>query len=278
MSETHDGAAPAVTEDTAAVLTDATETEAPATAEDGDLGDDAAAETDAGDEGEQPKRKQTVQERINEKTRLQREAERERDYWREQAMRTQQPQPRQEPKAAAEDAEPDPNDYEHGELDARFIREHATYHAKKAFREEQARTEAERTRSQQLSAFETAADAEAQKHPDFYDVVGRDFGRTAAVCTPVMSDAIVASPDGPTLAYHLAKNPAEARRIAALTPLAQAVELGRLSAKLASPPAPTAKTATDAPAPTPQVRGQGGRFTVAPDTDDFAAFEKQFGP
>jgi len=274
MSETNEGAAQAVTEDTAAVLTDVAEDQAPAQAEEGDTGDDAAAATDETQEGQQPKPRRSAQERINEAIRAQREAERERDFFREQAMR--QAPPKQEAKPA-EDAEPDPNNYEHGELDARFIREHAIYHAKQAFREEQAQAEAQRAQVNRVSTFNQAAEAAAAKHPDFYNVVGHDFGRVAALCTPVMSDAVLENKAGPELAYHLAQNPSEARRIAALTPLAQAMELGALAHRLASPPAPTAKTATDAPAPTPQVRGAGGQFKPAPDTEDFEAFRRTYG-
>ena len=275
MSEAHDGTAQPVAEN-AAPVDQVAEDQATATAEDGDTGDDAAAAGDQTEgDGQQPKPRKSPQERIDEVTRARREAERDRDYWREQALANQQPaKPARE---TAEDAEPDPSDYEHGELDARFIRDHATYHAKRTFREENAQAEAQRQRQGQLATFEAKADAFSEKTPDYYDVVGSDFGKVARLCTPVMGDAILASEAGPELAYHLAKSPSEARRIAALNPLAQAMELGKLAQRLASPPAPTPKTATDAPAPTPQVRGAGGRFTVAADTDDFAAFEKQYG-
>jgi hypothetical protein len=273
MSEPIEGAAPAVTEDTAAVLTDVAEDQAAAPAEEGDTGDDAAADGEANADGETPqKRKQTYQERINEKTRLQREAERERDYWREQALRTQQPQQpqRQEP---AQDAEPDPSNYEHGELDARFIREHAIYHAKQAFREEQAQAEA-RNRTQ--TAIQTFAQRVGEQFPEG-EPAGLARLRTLPELSPVVQETIFDSDIGPKLADHLGQNLSELHRISALPPIKQARELAKLELKLASPPAPTAKTATDAPAPTPQVRGAGGQFKPAPDTNDFAAFERTYG-
>jgi hypothetical protein len=104
--------------------------------------------------------------------------------------------------------------------------------------------------------------------------VGRNYERAANLCTDAMREAIISSEDGPAVAYHLASNPDEARRIAALDPVSQIRALGRLEAKLSTPAAPTAKTATDAPMPTTQVRGAGGRFGTSPDTQDFAAFEK----
>jgi hypothetical protein len=76
------------------------------------------------------------------------------------------------------------------------------------------------------------------------------------------------------VAYHLATNPGEARRIASLDQISQVRELGKLEAKLSAPPAPQVKLKTDAPDPPNVVRGNGGRFEAAPDTTDFAAFER----
>lgn len=270
MTTETEGAPEGVTEDTTAADQVADQTDAQV--EEGDTGDDAAAATTEG-EGEQPaKPRKSVQERINEAVKAQREAEREREYWREQALRSQPaPKAAQQP---TEDAEPDPSDYEHGELDARFIREHAIFHAKKAFREEQAANEA-RNRTQ--TAIQTFEQRIEEQFPDG-EPEGLARLRTLPELSPVVQETIFDSDIGPKLADHLGKNIRELQRISALPPIKQARELAKLELKLASPPAPTPKTATDAPAPTPQVRGAGGRFTVAPDTDDFAAFEKQFGP
>ena len=51
-----------------------------------------------------------------------------------------------------------------------------------------------------------------------------------------MAHAITASDNGPQLAYHLGKNPAEADRIASLPPAMQLMELGKLEAKLTAKP------------------------------------------
>jgi hypothetical protein len=276
MTTETEGAPEGVTEDTAAAV----EVEADEILADEQAGDDAAADDEG--QAEQPKPKKTTQERINEVTKARREAERreeqsrrDAEYWREQALRTAPQTPAREP--ASEDAEPDPANYEHGELDARFIREHATYHARKAFREETANAEAKKQQRDRLDTFESAAKTAAAKHADFFEVVGRDYSRAAALCTPAMSEAILDSEHGPDLAYHLATNPDEARRIAALDPISQVRNLGRLEARFAEPAKLTPKTATDAPAPTPHVRGVAGRFTVDGSTTDFAAFEKLAG-
>lgn len=96
----------------------------------------------------------------------------------------------------------------------------------------------------------------AEKYPDFEAVTGAD----SLPITDTMGYMIVTREDGPEIAYYLGKNPQEAARIAALTvpgqtfpaghpraglPLsdavAQAFELGRIAAKLASA-APTGST------------------------------------
>lgn len=273
MDTTDNGAPEGVIEDTAAAVTDAAETDAQAQGEE-QSGDDAAAAAEPG-EGEQPKPRKSAQERIDEVTKARREAERvaeearrDAEYWREQAMR-HQPQAQQ----PAEEGEPDPASYEHGELDARFIADRATYHALKTFREEQARQTAQTRMQTQLQTFEARL---SEQFPEG-EPVGVQRLRALRELSPAIQEVILDSEIGPKLADHLGTNPRELTRISALTPLQQARELTKLEMKLASPPAPTPKTATDAPAPTPQVRGAGGRFTVAPDTDDFAAFEKQFG-
>lgn len=60
-----------------------------------------------------------------------------------------------------------------------------------------------------------------------------------------MAQAIVESDVGPEIVYHLSHNPAEAARIAALSPLSQARELGKLEVQLASKPPVKASNAPE---------------------------------
>ena len=59
--------------------------------------------------------------------------------------------------------------------------------------------------------------------------------------TQDMAQAIVHSPNGPHIAYHLGKNPEEATRIAKLPPAQQLFEIGSISARLAAPKANVSK-------------------------------------
>lgn len=277
MSENHEGAPEGVTQDTTAAEQVADQTLAQG---DEQFGDDAPAETEG--QAPAPKPKKSVQERIDELTAARREAERDRDFYREQALRqTDAPTnaPRSQAEYVDEDPAPSPDEFEYGENDARFIRAHATWEARREVSrqfEERAARQAEEAERQR---FNERAMSYADATPDFFDVVGQDFGRAAAVMTPVMQQAARTAEEAPAVAYHLAKHPAEARRIAALNPFAQAVEIGKLAARFGAQPAsrPTPQHATNAPEPPPQVRGPGGRFKPSPDTDDFAAFEKTYG-
>lgn len=266
MSETYDdGAATADAEDTSAAdqATDQTLDQG-----DDQSGDDAAAE--AGDEdGDKPKPRRSAQERIDELTRDKREREREVEYWKAKATQSDpKPETRAEPEDA--DPEPDPADYRYGETDPGYTKELGKWSARQEFarlsQESEQRTQA-RTVEQSWNERQQAF---AKDKADYYDQVNR---QDLPITRP-MADAIRTSDAGPAVAYHLATNPDEARRIAGLTPLAQIREIGRIEARLETPPRGQIKTASDAPPPPTQVRGQGGRFAISPDTSDFAAFEK----
>lgn len=94
------------------------------------------------------------------------------------------------------------------------------------------------------TAFQAATkDYEAVVGP-FVDDELQSFSKPARM-------AIVESEVGPALLYHLAQNPDEADRIAKLSPVRQAAELGKLEAKVSMP----AKRTTNAPPPAAHTSG-----------------------
>jgi hypothetical protein len=265
MTDTSTPAAEAVVEETPAAETEAAETATDQT------GEDAPAATDEG-EGEQPKPKKSAAERIAEITAARREAEREAEYWKARATQAQAPTPPKEAQPKAEDSEPDPADYTYGDTDAAYIRDSATYHATKA-----ARAEFQRE-AQQRQAQSAAQDFERRVATTFPDgePVGvktlRQIAQTQGI-PEAIGVVITNSEAGPQLANHLGANPVELDRISRLSPAMQAYEMAKIEARIT---APKAKTTTTAPDPAPQVRGAGGQFKVAPDTDDFEAFDKAY--
>ena len=82
------------------------------------------------------------------------------------------------------------------------------------------------------AAWQKQVEAITKDHPDFDEVVYSDDFH----CTPAMMEAIVQDDNGAKIAYHLATNPAEAEKIAAMTPVRQIAAIGRLSDKIVSAP------------------------------------------
>lgn len=187
---------------------------------------------------------------------------------------------------------PDPADYQYGELDTKFIADTARFETLKTLREEDQRRQIE-SRSQRESAAQHEAAAKYQsfetagltRYDDFHEVVTESAQRGEWSLSPILASLLVDSDNGPDIAYHLASNPAEAAKVFAMTPAQQARWFGQRDAVLASAPGATGRTVdtsrviSQAPdVPRREARGTGSRQQVAPDTTDFAAFEKLAQP
>ena len=214
-----------------------------------------------------PKPKKSAKERIDELTAARRTAERDAEYWREQAMRHAPAAPAPAPQPVQ--GKPDPSQYVEGAYDPAYIEDLTDWKA------EQTVSRVIQTRDRATSvqqAVQTFDQRAAQMFPD-----GEPAGLTALRRAPSLPEAvqeiILSSENGPKLADHLGSNPGEFARLSAMSPPKQAYELAKIEQRLMTQP----KTNTTAPEPTPTARGNGGRFQVNPDTSDFAAFEKQYG-
>lgn len=270
MSEAHDGAPEGVTETLHDAHIDDAQNETSAADALAEPGDDATAEPEAS-EGDPPRKKPSVQDRIDELTR-DKHAERRRAEAAERELERlrgdAKPKDAEQPK---EDAEPDPADYTYGETDPAYIKELGAWSARQQFAKLSREAEQSNQRRTVEQTWNDRQQSFAKTTPDYENVIGGNWD-----CSAPMADAIRTSDVGPAVAYHLAKNPEEARRIAGLNPLAAIRAIGRLEARFdtTSQAKPTGKPASDAPIPPPQLRGAGGRFTTPPDTQDFAAFER----
>lgn len=103
--------------------------------------------------------------------------------------------------------------------------------------------EAHQQQTQVLESHRDREETARDKYDDYEDVV---YNPKLAI-TPIMAQTIQASDMGPDVAYYLGTNPKEAERIARMPAIAQAKEIGRLEAKIAS--APPVKRTTSAPTP-----------------------------
>ena len=106
-----------------------------------------------------------------------------------------------------------------------------------------AQREVQKQQAKIVEAYGEAEEKARDKYDDFEEVV---YNPKLRITNP-MAEAIQSSDAGPDLAYWLGSNPKEAERIANLSPLMQAKEIGRIEAKLSDNP-PVKKT-TSAPTP-----------------------------
>lgn len=127
--------------------------------------------------------------------------------------------------------------------------------------EEVNRREAGRQQAEVDSIF-ADREEDARERYDDYDQIARGNHPV----TNEMALAIKTSDKGPDIAYWLGSNPKEASRIAALHPLQQAREIGKIEAKLASEP--PVKKSTSAPAPITPVTTNRTPTSESYDTTD----------
>jgi hypothetical protein len=100
-------------------------------------------------------------------------------------------------------------------------------------------------------AYQDREEEARNKYDDFEQVAYN----TNLRITDAMAETIRASDVGPDVAYYLGANPKEADRIARLTPLLQAREIGKIEVKVTDNP-PVKKTSS-APAPISPVTARG---------------------
>lgn len=195
--------------------------------------------------------------RIDELTRYRREAERERDYWREMALRSNpQPVKADEPAAPPQASKiPTLADFEYDE--SKYQTALIEFTKAEARREAEAVLKAEREREAQERAVKTWTEKAAEfakSKPDYAEKVNDP---TLPISTPMVK-AIQASEIGPEVAYHLAENRDLAAEIARLPADAAAFAIGRLEGRLlaqkeASKAAAPRAAVSQAPPPPPRI-------------------------
>jgi hypothetical protein len=186
--------------------------------------------------------------------------------------------------AKAGEGSPDPSKFEYGELDPKYIAALARYEtgqalAAHAATEDQSRqaVAADAKRQEATEKADKLTRAGIDLHDDFDEVVMQGAREGRWDLSQTMGELLLDSEFGPQIAYDLAKNPAESRRVAQLTPSQQAAYFGKQEAKFeAAQPSQASKTpkTPQAPPPPKTPRGGSGSNTVGADSSDFAAVEK----
>jgi hypothetical protein len=166
----------------------------------------------------------------------------------------------QKPQYKPDDSEPTIDKFENFD---QYVAAKAEYIAKKQI--ESTLTEREKRQSAEREAAERTKTAESwnkrvasatAEMPDFEDVLAS----SDVPMTPAMQQAIMESDIGPRLAYHLAKNPEEAEKIAGMNPIGAIRALGRIEERLANSK-PQVKT-TETP---PPIKPTGAASSVTKD-------------
>lgn len=228
---------------------EAAQTEDPAPSET----EDSSAEQPEGE-----KKPKGVQKRIDELTSNWRTAERDRDYWRELALKSQQePEKPKEPQQPQPQGKPQLEQYESYDQYVEALAEWKYEERAKADQERQSRQQQEQTQQERLRSFQQRAQTVRETHPDFDQVVGNP----ALPISQAMADAAYSSEKGPEILYHLGQNPQEAEQIYRMSPVEAAMAIGRLEASVSRP----ARNQTGAPPPIEPVEGGSGTQTSDPD-------------
>jgi hypothetical protein len=187
-----------------------------------------AAEEQAQETGEQPEpKKKSFQERADELTRKRRDAERERDYWRQVALEKdqairQQTKPERPAEIPGMPPEPDQDQFD---TTAAYVNAMILWHDNRKEIVTRAMRQQEEKQKALQTFFDRASEIRAE-HEDFDTVV------ETPPLTDSMRSALMRSDNGPLVAYYLGNNHAESTRICNLPLELQLVELGKLEAKL----------------------------------------------
>lgn len=226
-------------------------------------GEDEESE-DEGDSKDLPKKPlKGFKKRIDKLSRRVSDTERERDYWKQEALRAKTLEVKVEtPKEAKAEGKPKADDFDTHE---EYVEKLATWNIDQRLKEQDAKQRETQTKTEQqrlVDDFRSRIKTLAEKHEDFEDVMESvdDIQMSIAV-----QQLLLDSKNGHELSYHLAKNREEFERICKLPPLAAAREMGKFEAKYLKAPEETEpkqiKT-TKAPAPINPVGSKGSAPTV----------------
>lgn len=262
-------------------------------------GEEETAEEEEDSKPKGKKKKNSVQDRIDELTAARREAEREADRWRaiaEERERNQNKGKEEESNTKDSNAEPevaapdvtDKDKYPLGDLDPQYQADLLDYKLEQRI----AQLEKERQTSEQQKAeqarqaalqqeWETKMQDAETRHENYRETVASLEGEFKGVDPAhgqFIAETVMRMENGPDVLYHLATNPDTVREIINSNPVNAALALGRLEASLATDSGPKRKVKeTKAPPPPKSVnKGNKVSLSVKPDTDDLDAFEDVF--
>lgn len=245
-----------------ATASEAVENNSEATAEQTTGADEAGQADDAGEAAEEPsKRVPWFQKRIDEVTAKKYEAEREAAYWKGVAESKGTPQAQTQPAA---ETLPTLEQFDYDE--ARYqqaLAEAIEKRTERALDQRLSQREQQRTEEQKNSDAIAKIKAGGAKFPDFIAAV------SGIAATEAVRDFALADDNAASVLYEIGKDPEASARFNTLSPVQQAIELGR---RAATPKATTSRTI--APPPPQTVAGIVSGIGKTPDEMSMAEYAK----
>lgn len=224
----------------------------PASAEQTQAPSESTTETVETQQQEQPRDEQGrfVQKRINELTRARREAERERDFYRQQAEQFSRQQPQQHAHSE-QDKAPSLADYKSVEEWGAAVASHAAKAALSQAEQRFAQHDQQRQQDSLRQTFEQKEAAFAATNADYYERVSEMA--SVVQFQPEVLEVLATSDHGPAVAHYLANHLDEADALSRMSPHVAAAQIARLEGRLSAPK--PAKPVSNAPEPAPKVGG-----------------------
>lgn len=203
----------------------------------------STAEQEVQAEDSSPEEPKGFQKRINEITREKYDAIRE-------VERLKQELAKRDSKPVADEPAKSLADFDYDEAKfAQYVVDTATAKAMEKFQSQTTEKQTEQVRQHMERQFRAQEKAFADATPDYYDLAWSN-----PMVSDAMAEAIMQMESGPEVAYYLAKNQDASEKLMRLSPVTAAVELGRISERLAAQRSAKGKSVTDAPEPPPKLK------------------------
>lgn len=154
--------------------------------------------------------------------------------------------------------------------DEAFVQARIEHLADQRAREKMAERERAEQSERMAESFQEKAEKAIERFPDFNVVVANP----ALTINEYMAEFISESDLGPDVAYHLGKNPGEAARIAALSPVKAARELARIESDIAAKPKANPSKAPEPITPVGS-RGKSAASALPSDDDDMETWARK---
>lgn len=231
--------------------------------------EEAVEPSESSSEKKEPK---GVQKRLDELTKNWRETERDRDHWRELAMKyVNQPEPQREIQQQIPQPQPQVKTLADFEYDENQYQSYLFNQAQEVARRTVQEQYERESMARRATSFQ-AKESDFSKSNEDYMQVTRNPNLSI---TRDMVSLLQESDSGPDVLYYLGKNPEVANSLANLPPVILARELGRIEEKIAYTKK-SAATVSNAPPPTPKIDGGSPSINVSassPDSDKLSADE-----